>query len=152
MCNCKHTAADFKLASEAPFNSTLIEVDSEWMEIGLQDVEYMEENFPDTFSIPEKEIRESIPVGMMAKVIVDWGIEDVPNERFWFEVASTQVDDVGNLAYFGVLRNDTIVAPWGAMMGPIYAWNICDVDAEECFNRNTVGCSCDRCQQVELAA
>jgi hypothetical protein len=38
MSNCKHTAADFKLASEAPFNSTLIEVDSEWMEIGLQDM------------------------------------------------------------------------------------------------------------------
>jgi hypothetical protein len=55
------------------------------------------------------------------------------------------------MAYFGVLRNNTIVAPWGAMMGPIYVWNICDVDAEEYFNRDTVGCSCDRCQQIELA-
>lgn len=91
-------------------------------------------------------------VAIQTKVIVDWGIEDVPNERFWFEVTSTQVDDVGNLAYFGVLRNDTIVAPWGAMMGPIYVWNICDVDVEEFLNRHAVGCACDRCQQIELAA
>ena len=142
MCNSKHTAA------AVPFNSSLIEVDSDWLEIGLQDVEYMEENFPNTFSIPEKEIRESIPLGMMAKVIVDWGIEDVPNERFWFEVTSTETDDRGNSAYFGVLRNDTIVAPWGAMIGPIYVWNICDVDVEEYFNRHTIGCSCDRCMNV----
>lgn len=132
MCNCKHIAEDIKLAATVPFNSSLVQMDGEWLEVGLQDVEYMEKNFPETFSIPHLEIRENIPVGMMAKVIVDWGFEDVSRERFWFEVTSIESDDEGNQAYFGQLRNNTLVAPWGSMIGPIYTWNICDVDPEEC--------------------
>ncbi len=141
MCNCKHKAEEFKLASEAPFNFTLVEIDGEWLEIGVQDVEYMEEHFPETFSIPDQDVREIIPVGMMVKVIVDWGMEGVPNERFWVEVSSIDVDEVGNKVYFGVLRNDTIIAPWGAMIGPIYAWNICDVDVDEYLKRHAPDCS-----------
>jgi hypothetical protein len=140
MCNCKHKAEEFKLASEAPFNFTLVEIDGEWLEIGVQDVEYMEEHFPETFSIPEQDVREIIPVGMIVKVIVDWRMEGVPNERFWVEVSSIDVDEVGTKVYFGVLRNDTIIAPWGAMIGPIYAWNICDIDIEEYLNRHATDC------------
>ena len=141
MCNCMHKAEEFKLASEAPFNFTLVEIDGKWLEIGVQDVEYMEEHFPETFSIPEQDVREIIPVGMMVKVIVDWRMEGVPNERFWVEVSSIDVDEVGNKVYFGVLRNDTIIAPWGAMIGPIYAWNICDVDVDEYLKRHVPDCS-----------
>ena len=150
MCKCNHSEEEIKLASEAPFNSSLVEIGGKWLEIGVQDVEYMERHFPETFSIPEQGIREIIPAGMMVKVIVDWGMEGLPNERFWVEVSSTDVDEVGNKVYFGVLRNDTMLAPWGAMIGPIYAWNICDIDAQEYLNRNAGDCPPSDCKHAAL--
>ena len=151
MCNCKHTAADFRLVAGAPFDASLVKFNSESRKIALQDVEYMAESFPDTFSIPEREIRESISIGMMAKIIVEWGMEDLPRERFWFEVTSTQSDELGNLAYYGVVRNNTKVAPWGSKIGPIYIWNICDVDEEEFLNRQGVKPYSNYCKSKKMA-
>jgi hypothetical protein len=67
---------------------------------------------------------------MMVKVIVDWNRKFFFSERFWVEVTNITTDRDGELCYFGVARNDTLVARYDTPIGPFYARHICDFDMD----------------------
>lgn len=94
-------------------------------------VEYNALKFPDSFHIPDIEIRQNIPVGMMAKIIVDWEKDYLMSERFWVEVTNISTDRNGERCYFGVMRNDTFVARYDTPIGPFYPRNICDIGVDD---------------------
>ncbi len=113
-----------------PVTESRIAIENDTCEVKLTDCEFMASQYPETFKRPSSVICESIPVGMMLKVIVDWPVEILPTERFWVEVTSIEQDEDGRPVYFGELRNRTLLADFGERMGPIYPRNVADVDLD----------------------
>lgn len=71
----------------------------------LDNGEELNREFPDSFWIPEKHIRESLKVGDFVKLIFSMeetiGSEEVSVERMWVEITSVYPD-----YYVGKLDND----------------------------------------------
>jgi hypothetical protein len=82
----------------------------------LIDAEIRHQEHPDTFEIPDREVREGLQVGDFAKVIFDTG------ERLWLEVM--KVGAVGMMKpgfdwYVGAIRNEpvTLAQSYGDWVG-----------------------------------
>lgn len=113
-----------------PQTDALVTIGDEQIEVKLTDCEFMNNTFPDTFHRPTPYVCNNVPIGMMLKVIVEWPLAPLPQERFWVEVTQISKDANGNNIYFGELRNRTLLADYGETIGPIFPKNIADVDLE----------------------
>ena len=101
-------------------------------------VEFNAEEYPETFHIPNIEIRQNIPVGMMVKIIVDWQKDYLMSERFWVEVTNITTDRNGERCYLGIAKNDTFVASYDSPIGPFYPRHICDLDVDTFLKKNNL--------------
>lgn len=97
----------------------------------VSNVEFTANKFPETFQIISREVREHIPVKTLVKIIVDWNQRFLPSERFWIEVTNIAKDRNGEIFYFGVMRNDTLVGSYDSPIGPFYPQHVCDIDVED---------------------
>ena len=97
----------------------------------VSNVEITANQFPETFQIHTRELRERIPITMLVKILVDWNRRFLPTERFWIEVTNIATDRNGELFYFGVMRNETLVGSYDSPIGPFYPQHICDIDVED---------------------
>ncbi len=102
----------------------------------ISNVEYSAKNYPETFHIPSLEVRKNIPVGMMVKIIVDWKKKFLMTERFWVEVTERKKDLNGAICYFGIVKNDTLVASYDTPIGPFYPRHICDLDLDRFLKKH----------------
>ena len=127
-CGTEHESGSVELCY--PQTDALVMIAGEQVDVKLTDCEFMAETYPETFQRPSPYVCNNVPVGMMLKVIVEWPLAPLPQERFWVEVTQTAEDSVGCKAYFGELRNRTFLADYGERIGPIYPRNVADVDLE----------------------
>ena len=61
---------------------------------------------PDTFEIPERAARESLPVGSLVKLIFNFDQDGV--ERMWVRVAHRQANGYGQGTYLGTLDSEPL--------------------------------------------
>lgn len=102
----------------------------------VSNVEITANQFPETFQIHSRELREVIPLTMLVKIIVDWNRRFLTTERFWVEVTNIARDRNGEIFYFGVMRNDTLVGSYDSPIGPFYPQHICDIDVEDFLEKH----------------
>ena len=102
----------------------------------VSNVEITANQFPETFQIHSRELREVIPLTMLVKIIVDWNRRFLTTERFWVEVTNIARDRNGEIFYFGVMRNDTLVGSYDSPIGPFSPQHICDIDVEDFLEKH----------------
>lgn len=106
------------------------------IEAELCNAESVANQYPEIFEIHSRELREIIPLTMLIKINVDWNDDFLFFDRFWVEVTNIANDRNGEVFYFGVIRNDTLVGDYGSAIGPIYPQHIYDLDAEDFIKKH----------------
>jgi hypothetical protein len=84
--------------------------------------------FANSIDLVEQEERESIQIGQLIKVVVNWPLEKTYQERFWVEVTKVTLDLALNKSYWGRVYSNTQVANYGDLVGPIKPRNVAAIE------------------------
>ncbi len=120
-----------KVQQEIPTLKSFLAKEGSDIPVELIDCKWMSERFSDTFKRPPMErIEEAftyLPEGLLVKIMCEWPTEYFL-ERFWIEITEVVPMKKGGFAYYGELRDNTLVGEVGDRIGPISTSCICDLD------------------------
>lgn len=120
-----------------PRNKCAANIDeSKYVEFNIYDVVAINKRHPNTFIIPNEDVRNLVVPGMLVKIYADWCSSDSLDERFWVRITDVNTLEFGDKVFYAEAVNDTAFVPSGAYLGPILHRNICDVDLEEFVQRH----------------
>lgn len=117
--------------SPLPTFDSQVSIGDEQCDVQLVNIRKMTQMYPKLLQRLPIEKLSPVPEGMFAKVFCIWPIEGLLSERFWVEITEAEEIDAGIYQYFGLLRNRTLLADFGARIGPMISECFCDIDIEK---------------------
>ena len=103
--------------------------DGQVMDVYLKNLDYTDVGSINSIELAEKSERDSVQIGDLIKVIVNWPIANTYQERFWVEVIKVTLDSAGSKFYWGRVYSFTQVANYGDLIGPIQPHNVAAIQS-----------------------